>query len=112
MSASRSEPKSREAALADLQRALELSEELLNIADSGEAERVTSLDAERLRLIKSARQAFTPLNEKDRAVLRQIADLNAQSLGRMEHRFRAKCRDMDMLAAGKRALRAYSNQRP
>jgi hypothetical protein len=112
VSPSRSELKSREAALADLQRALELSEELLNIADSGEAERVTSLDAERLRLIKSARQALTPLNEKDRAVLRQIADLNAQSLGRMEHRFRAKCRDMDMLAAGKRALRAYSNQRP
>jgi hypothetical protein len=112
MSAHRSEPRSREAALAALQRALELSQELLDIADSGEAERVISLDAERLRLIKSARQALTPLNEKDRAVLRQIADLNAQSLGRMEHRFRAKCRDMDMLAAGKRALRAYSNQRP
>ena len=94
-----------------LQRALELSQELLEVAEGGEDGRVISLDAERLRLIKSARQALTPLNEKDRAVLRQIADLNARSLGRMEHRFRAKCRDMDMLAAGRRALRAY-NRRP
>jgi hypothetical protein len=98
-------------ATAALQRALELSEELLDIADSGEAERVVGLDAERLRLIKSVRHALTPMNDKDRAVLRQIADLNARSLGRMEHRFRAKCRDMDMLAAGRRALRAY-NHRP
>ena len=40
-------------------------------------------------------------------MLRAIADLNARSIGRMEHRFRAKCRDMDMLAAGRRAVRAY-----
>ena len=111
MSPSVSEPSSREAAVTDLERALKLSQELLEIADSGEPDRVISLDAERLRLIKSARQALMPLNEKDRAVFRQIAHLNAQSVGRMEHRFRAKCRDMDMLAAGKRALRAYSNQR-
>jgi hypothetical protein len=97
-------------ATAPLQRALELSQELLEIAESGEVERVISLDAERLRLIKSVRQALTPMNDKDRAVLRQIADLNARSLGRMEHRFRAKCRDMDMLAAGRRALRAYSHR--
>jgi hypothetical protein len=103
---------SREEAAAALQSALEISRELLELADRGEVERVISLDAERLRLIKSARQALTPMNEKDRAVLRQIADLNAQSVGRMEHRFRAKCRDMDMLAAGRRALRAYSNHRP
>jgi hypothetical protein len=99
-------------AAAALKRALELSQELLEIADSGEVARVISLDAERLRLIKSARHAPTAMTEKDQAVLRQIADLNAQSLGRMEHRFRAKCRDMDMLAAGRRALRAYGDYRP
>jgi hypothetical protein len=102
----------REEAAAALERALEISEELLLVAERGEVERVISLDAERLRLIKSARQALTPMNDEDRAVLSQIADLNARSLGRMEHRFRAKCRDMDMLAAGRRALRAYSNHRP
>src|ERR1700691_570693 len=95
-----------------LQRALELSQELLEVAEAGEVGRVIGLDAERLRLIKSARHALTPMNEKDRAVLRQIADLNARSLGRMEHRFRAKCRDVDMLATGRRALRAYVNHRP
>jgi hypothetical protein len=29
----------------------------------------------------------------------------------MEHRFRAKCRDMDMLSAGRRAVRAYAHHR-
>ena len=95
-----------------LRRSLEMSEEILELAEAGQIENVIRLDAERLRLIKSVRQALTPMNEKDRAVLRQIADLNARSIGRMEHRFRAKCRDMDMLAAGRRALRAYANQRP
>ena len=103
---------SHEEAAAALQRALELSQELLEVADSGEVERVISLDAERLRLLKSTRHALTPLTEKDRAVLCQIAELNARSLGRMEHRLRAKCRDMDMLAAGRRALRAYGDHRP
>ncbi|HMK84757.1 MAG TPA: hypothetical protein VK437_02265 [Steroidobacteraceae bacterium] len=93
-------------ASAALQRALELSQELAQIADSGNVEEVVRLDAERRRLLESARSAV--LDEKDRSVLRAIADLNALSLGRMEHRFRAKCRDMDMLAAGRRALRAYS----
>jgi hypothetical protein len=105
-------PLNREEASAALQRALELSLQLLEIAENGEAEQVTRLDAERLGLIKSARHALTPMTDHDRAVIRQIADLNAQSLGRMEHRLRAKCRDMDMLAAGRRALRAYSNNRP
>ncbi|HEX4152435.1 MAG TPA: hypothetical protein VHY75_09555 [Steroidobacteraceae bacterium] len=103
---------SRDEATAALQRALELSRDLLEAADGGEAERVVSLDAERLRLIKSARPTLMPMNEKDQAVLRQIADLNDRSLGLMEHRLRAKCRDMDMLSAGRRALRAYTNHRP
>jgi hypothetical protein len=100
---------SREEAVAALQRALELSRELMQLADGGDIERVVSLDAERLRLLKSARQVLEPMNEKDRSVLHAIADLNAQSLGRLEHRFRAQCRDMDMLAAGRRAVRAYAN---
>jgi uncharacterized protein YoaH (UPF0181 family) len=101
----------REEARDAMERALELSRQLLQATESGEAEQVIRLDAERLRLIKSARQALKPMTDEDRAVICQIADLNAQSLGRMEHRFRAKCRDMDMLAAGRRALRAYSNHR-
>lgn len=100
------------AARAALERALALSRQVLEAAESGEAEAVIRLDAERQGLIKSVRHAQSAMSEEDRAVLRQIADLNDQSLGRMEHRLRAKCRDMDMLAAGRRALRAYADHRP
>jgi hypothetical protein len=102
----------RHEAAAAMERALELSKEMLEIVDTGDIARVMSLDAERLRLLKSARHALRPMDDKDRSVLRAIADLNARSLGRLEHRFRAKCRDMDMLAAGRRAVRAYGNTRP
>jgi excinuclease UvrABC helicase subunit UvrB len=98
-------------AVVALQRALELSRELLDVADSGDVASVALLDAERRGLLKSARAALQPMDEKDRSVLDAIAELNARSLGRMEHRFRAKCRDIDMLAAGRRAVRAYGNTR-
>lgn len=102
---------SRDEAVAALNRALELSHQLIAVADRGEVHEVLRLDAERLVLLKSARHAIEPMSQEDRTVLRAIADLNARSIGRMEHRFRGKCRDMDMLAAGRRALRAYANTR-
>ena len=71
------------------------------------------LDAERLRAAKVGCVTHcSRWSEKDRAVLREIAELNDRSIGRLEHRFRAKCRDMDMLAAGRRAMRAYTTTRP
>jgi hypothetical protein len=102
---------SRAEAEAALQRALELSQQLATVAESGDVGEVVRLDAERLRLLKSVRHVLQPLSPADRSVLRAIADLNARSLGRMEHRFRAKCRDMDMLSAGRRAVRAYAHHR-
>jgi hypothetical protein len=98
-------------AVAALRRALELSQELVVVAESLDVSEVVRLDAERLRLLKSARHVLQPLSPADRSMLRAIADLNARSIGRMEHRFRAKCRDMDMLAAGRRAVRAYAHHR-
>jgi len=98
-------------ALAALHRALELSRELFEVADCGDAALIAVLDAERRGLLKSAKAALRPMDEKERAVIDAIAELNARSLGRMEHRFRAKCRDMDMLAAGRRAVRAYGDTR-
>ena len=94
-----------------LQRALDLSQEIVGAADSGDAGEIVRLDAERLRLLKSLRHTLPTMSLADRSMLRAIADLNARSLGRMEHRFRAKCRDMDMLAAGRRAVRAYVHHR-
>jgi hypothetical protein len=102
---------SRAEAVAALQRALELSQQLMTVAESGDVGEVVRLDAERLRLLKSVRHVLQPLSPADRSMLRAIADLNARSLGRMEHRFRAKCRDMDMLTAGRRAVRAYAHHR-
>jgi hypothetical protein len=94
-----------------LQRALDLSQEIVGAADSGDAGEIVRLDAERLRLLKSLRHTLPTMSPADRSMLRAIADLNARSIGRMEHCFRAKCRDMDMLAAGRRALRAYVHHR-
>jgi hypothetical protein len=102
---------SRDEAVTALQLALELSQELMAVAESGDVGEVVRLDAERLRLLKSVRHALQPLSPGDRSMLRAIADLNARSLGRMEHRFRAKCRDLDMLTAGRRAVRAYAHHR-
>ncbi|MGA2397571.1 MAG: hypothetical protein ABSG30_05885 [Steroidobacteraceae bacterium] len=99
------------AAVAALQRALDLSQEIVAAADSGDVEEIVRLDAERLRLLKSLRRDLPTMSPADRSMLRAIADLNARSIGRMEHRFRAKCRDMDMLAAGRRAVRAYVDHR-
>ena len=98
-------------ALAALQRALDLSQEIAAAADSGDVAEIVRLDAERLRLLKSLRHVLQPFSPAERSMLRAIADLNARSLGRMEHRFRAKCRDMDMLTAGRRAVRAYAHHR-
>jgi hypothetical protein len=95
-------------AVAALQRALEISREIAAVADGGDLPLAVSLDAERLQLLKSIRAALQPLDEQDRSVLREIAALNDRSLGLLEHRRRAKGRDMDMLTVGRRALRAYS----
>jgi hypothetical protein len=51
------------------------------------------------------------MDEKEQSMLREIAALNDRALGYLEHRRRAKGRDMDMLAVGRRALRAYSTTR-
>jgi hypothetical protein len=99
------------AAVAALQRALDLSQQIVAAADSGDVQEIVRLDAERLRLLKSLRHDLPTMSPADRSTLRAIADLNARSIGRMEHRFRAKCRDMDMLAAGRRAVRAYVEHR-
>jgi hypothetical protein len=99
----------RSEAVAALQRALDISRELAAVAEGGDPQLTVGLDAERLQLLKSARPMLQPFDEKDRSVLREIAALNDRALGFLEHRRRAKGRDMDMLAVGRRAVRAYSS---
>ena len=98
-------------ASAALERALQISRDLAAIADNGDARATASLDALRRQLLQSARPALQPLNEVDLKVLREIADLNDRAIGHLEHRKRAMGRNMDMLAVGRRAVRAYSTMR-
>jgi hypothetical protein len=95
-------------AIAVLQHALDLSAQLVAVADGGEVSLTLSLDAERLQLLKSARAALHPMDERSRSLLGEIAALNDRTLGLLEHRRRAKGRDMDMAAVGRRAVAAYA----
>jgi hypothetical protein len=99
---------SRGHATAALQRAAEISRELVGVADTGDVQLTHRLDAERLQLLKSAKSAPQSLDENDRLLLREIAELNDKAIGFLEHRRRCKARDLDMLSVGKRAVRAYS----
>ena len=92
---------------ADLQRAAEISRELLAIADNGDLRQTQSLDAERLQLLVSAKRSFGVMTPEEHRLLREIADLNNQAIGLLEHRQRRNERDLDMLSVGKRAMRAY-----
>jgi hypothetical protein len=91
-----------------LERALELSRELLAVAELGDVAGAVTLDATRLELLKSAGETLrtTPMN--DRELLQEIAQLNDKAIGCLEHHRRRKARDMDMASVGRRALLAYS----
>jgi hypothetical protein len=93
---------------ANLERALQISRELTAAADSGDVRATLRLDAERLVLLQSARAALQPMDEKDRWVLREIAELNDRALGLMQHHRRGKERALDTVAVGRRAIAAYS----
>ena len=101
---------SRSASTAALQRALEISRELAALADSGDVRLTQGLDAERRQLLKSARSA-SRLDDADRQLLREIVELNDKAIGYLEHRRRLTARDLDMVAVGRRAVRAYSATR-
>ncbi|HME37357.1 MAG TPA: hypothetical protein VKG63_00215 [Steroidobacteraceae bacterium] len=94
-----------------LERALEVSQEVLAAADQANLHSVAVLDAERLRLLQSLRLRRETLSSNDRAVLGQIAELNDRAIGLMEHHRRSKARELDMAAVGRRAVVAYSNTR-
>jgi hypothetical protein len=99
------------AASAALERALEISRELAADADRGEAHLTASLDAERRQLLQFVRGALQPLDASAMEVLREIARLNARAIGHLEHRKRSLEREMDLVAVGRRAVRAYSSTR-
>jgi hypothetical protein len=94
-----------------LQRALELSRELAAVAESGDVELAVRLDAERMQHLQAARRALGETDDANRAILTEIGVLNQQAIGFLQHRQRAKARDMDTVSIGRRAVRAYSATR-
>jgi hypothetical protein len=94
-----------------LARALQLSRELLDVAEGGDLQAVLGLGAERQQLLQAARSGPAPVGAGEGALLREIAELNDRAIGFLEHRQRIKAREIDTAAAGRRAVAAYSTTR-
>lgn len=95
-----------------LERAVEVSRQLLAAADRGDSEAVGRLDAERLQLLKSARRGGGPLEACDHVLLQEVALLNDRAIGHLEHHRRIKGRQIDVAVVGRRAVHAYASNRP
>ena len=94
-----------------LTRALALSREMLEAAGQSKLQQLSSLDAERLQLLKSFRLDTKCVDAVSRDLLQRIAELNDRTIGLVEHLKRGKGREMDMAAVGRRAVAAYSGIR-
>ncbi|HEX3848245.1 MAG TPA: hypothetical protein VHV81_12765 [Steroidobacteraceae bacterium] len=97
---------------AALARALELSRQVLSAAEQSDAEGLPRLDAERMRLLQSARAERGSLSAADHRMLSEVAELNDRAIGAMEHHRRIKERAIDMAAVGRRAVAAYAMTGP
>jgi hypothetical protein len=92
-----------------LKRAVEISLELVGIAEGGDVRETAHLDVERRRLLDSLRNRPTAIDTDERLLLQQIAHLNDQALGLLAHRRRRTEREIDMVSVGRRAIIAYSS---
>lgn len=96
---------------AGLVHALRLSQQITDAAERGDVPALSALDVQRTKLIHSFRRATRIVNDADRALLRQITDLNNRAIGMLEHHQRSKGRELDMAAVGRRAVAAYAQVR-
>jgi hypothetical protein len=92
--------------------ALALSHDMLSAAEKGDLQFLAALDLERMELLKSFRNGTKQVSAADRALLAQINAANDRAIGLLEHQRRGKGRDLDMAAVGRRAVAAYSDNRP
>jgi hypothetical protein len=98
-------------ASAILERALQLSRDVLAAAERGDSQATVPIDAERLQLLQSARRSGTAFGAHEHQLLQHIALLNDQSIGHLEHHRRIKGRQLDVAALGRRAVSAYATTR-
>ncbi len=94
-----------------LRRAMEISLELVAIAEGGDVRATARLDVERRRLLDSLRSRPTAIDTDERLLLQKIAQLNDQAIGLLVHRRRRTEREIDMVGVGRRAVAAYSSTR-
>jgi hypothetical protein len=95
-----------------LARALALSHDMLDAAEKGDLQSLASLDLKRMELLKFFRSGTQQVSAADQALLAQITATNERAIGLLEHQRRSKGRDLDMAAVGRRAVAAYSDNRP
>jgi hypothetical protein len=95
-----------------LARALALSHDMLSAAEKADLQSLASLDLERMELLKSFRNGTKRISAAEQALLSQINEINDRAIGLLEHQRRGKGRDLDMVAVGRRAVAAYSGNRP
>ncbi|MDJ0776698.1 MAG: hypothetical protein QNJ85_02470 [Gammaproteobacteria bacterium] len=89
-----------------LERAIELTDEILELLEEGEFESVWQLEEERQPLIK---QAFTvPIEEIDLIRARHLQDLNDQVVDRLSLLKASILDQQKRLKKGVEAVRAYS----
>lgn len=97
----------REDAAGQLERVVRLSREILPLAEAGDAGAAAELDRQRRELLAGVRAALEPLSDAEQAMIAEVAALNDRALGALEHRLRIKAREIDVAAAGRRAVAAY-----
>ncbi len=85
---------------------------MLSAAEQGDLHSLAALDHERMELLKSFRSGTRQVAAGDQALLAQINATNERAIGLLEHQRRSKGRDLDMAAVGRRAVAAYSDNRP
>lgn len=92
-----------------LQRALDLSHQLLGAAEHGDMQRVVDLDSERGRNLRDFLKDSRRIEAADRAVLDDIQRLNDQGLAHIEKRRQEAAEEFAQLGRGRRAVDAYAH---
>jgi hypothetical protein len=91
-----------------LERALLISRQMAELASAGAAGAALALDRQRRELLHAARTAPGEISSEERAIVAEIETLNNRALGLLEHGLRTAARELDMAAAGRRAVLAYA----
>jgi hypothetical protein len=95
-----------------LQQALALSHAVAAAAADGDVALALRLDAERAQVLQAARPTGDAVPADEHRLMEEMAALNAQAIGALQHRQRGIARTLDMLVTGQRAVRAYGATHP